>query len=92
MKCLREPGVVRRHIAGQILLIPIHAGREAMQNLFVLDEVGDFVWQRMEREETIAELSSAVVEQFEVDVDTAEQDVLDFLRDLTEAGLAKTGA
>ena len=51
-----------------------------------LDPVGSFIWSRMDGQAPIQEIAHAVVEEFEVDLETALEDSLDFARRLLEQG------
>ena len=51
-----------------------------------LDPVGSFIWSRMDGQASMQEIADAVVEEFEIDLETALEDSLDFARHLLEQG------
>jgi len=51
-----------------------------------LDPVGSFIWSRMDGQASMQEIADAVVQEFEVDLETALEDCLYFARCLLEQG------
>src|SRR5689334_11719159 len=56
---------------------------------FGLDEVGAFVWNLLSEPRTIAQLSLAVTDHFEVNEGQCLADMRKFLTELTKAGLVE---
>jgi hypothetical protein len=54
---------------------------------FGLNNTGAFLWNLMQEPVRVNEMHAALVEEFEVDVDTAEKDLLRVLGELRDAGL-----
>jgi len=52
-----------------------------------LNDTGSFLWNLMQEPVRVNEMHAALVEEFEVDVDTAEKDLLRVLGELRDAGL-----
>ena len=84
----REPGIVARAIAGETILVPVSKRAQDM-GLFTLNEVGSFVWERLDGERPLARIADELTEAFEVDAARAREDLLDFGRQLAEAGCAR---
>lgn len=59
---------------------------------FGLDEVGGFIWNTLQEPVRVSELRDSVVDEFDVDVSTAESDLLQFLEDLAGKGLVEVVA
>jgi hypothetical protein len=51
-----------------------------------LDPVGTFIWSKLDGQASMQEIADAVVQEFEVDLETAIEDSLDFARRLLEQG------
>jgi hypothetical protein len=83
----RKASVVQREIAGETFLVPIHGHVADLQELFVVNEVGRFIWDRLDGGALMDELVSAVVGEFEVNEAQARLDAQSFLSRLQEAGL-----
>jgi hypothetical protein len=56
---------------------------------FTLDEVGGFIWDRLDAGPDLAGLVSAVTAEFEVGRERAEEDVARFVGELADAGLVR---
>jgi len=84
----QTPDIVVRHIAGEILLIPVKGKVADMQRVFVLNPIGERIWQGIAEERPFAEIVDGIVASYEVTKETAASDALDFLTELLEAGLA----
>ena len=80
MKIRKE--LIRREIAGDVILVPV--GGTVLENngLFALNELGAFLWDRLESAEDEESLVQAVLSEYEVDEETARTDVAAFLQKL----------
>lgn len=85
MKIKKE--LLRREVAGEVILVPI--GKTVYENngLFVLNELGAFIWERLEAAEDEDALTEAVLEVYEIDEATARTDVAAFMDDLRAHGI-----
>ncbi len=79
--------VVTRHVAGEVLLVPIRGRLVEMDRLFALNRVGEVVWQTLDGKHDVPAIRDAVVARFEVDPQRAETEVSEFLAALQAAGL-----
>lgn len=59
---------------------------------FGLNEVGQFVWQRIHEPVTVGDLCDAVLQEYAVDAGQCEQDVIALLTTLAEKGLVEVHA
>lgn len=84
----RRESVVRREVAGETFLVPMHGHLADLQELFALNEVGGWIWERLGEPCSVAELVAEVSSEFEVAEAQALPDVMTFLQGLVEAGLA----
>jgi hypothetical protein len=81
----REPGVIARCIAGETILVPARR-RASEMALFTLNEVGTFVWDRIDGKTPRVALLRQLLACFDVDEQRAADDLHAFLSDLEEAG------
>jgi len=88
---VRAPGVIARRIAGETILVPSRRRAREMA-LFTLNEVGTFLWERLDGRRGAATLARDVAETFDVGAEQAERDVRAFLVALAEAGCAEDAA
>ncbi|MEE4271903.1 MAG: PqqD family protein [Thermoanaerobaculales bacterium] len=87
-----RPGIVVRRIADEVLLVPTTGELAGLQKIFVLDEVGCFIWERLDGRRSLEEISRLIAGEFAVEEDRAHADVLDFTGALTDAGLVVSRA
>jgi hypothetical protein len=85
----RNEGVVQREVAGEVFLVPIRGHLADLQELFVLNETGLWVWQRLEGGRAVDDLATEMAAEFAVDEASAQADIRGFAAGLVEAGLAR---
>ena len=79
--------LLTRQIAGETIIVPIRGKLADMQNIFAVNVVAGFVWERMDGKRTLDEIAREVAQHFEVSECVARSDVLEFVGELSEAGL-----
>ena len=83
----KDPSVVYREIAGEAILVPIRRNLVDMQSIYTLDNVGADIWKLIDGERTLAEIREALLEEYDVEREQAERDVLAFASTLLERDL-----
>ncbi len=76
--------VFAQEVDGEMVLLDMSS-----ENYFGLDEVGTAMWQAMQEKETLAEVLASLLEQYEVESDVLEKDLLIFVDKLAEKSLLK---
>ena len=77
--------MVLRKIAGENVLIPVGEMMSTFRGIMSLNGSGLLLWELLQSERTEAELVAAVLDTYEVDEQTAAQDVREFLAQLDQA-------
>jgi len=73
-----------RSSEGEEILVPIvHSGDE-VDSIYTLDEVGKFIWERIDGERTVRDVIDAVKDEYEGDAGHIEGSVQTFVKDLLE--------
>jgi hypothetical protein len=85
MKIKKE--LVKRDIAGDTILVPVGKTVYDSNGLFILNELGSFLWDRLEAAENEEELLHAILNEYEVTENVAEKDLRTFLDKLREMGI-----
>jgi hypothetical protein len=82
-----DKSFILREIAGDYVIVP--TGETALQfnGLITVNEVGAFLWEKLQEEITEQELVEAVLAEYEVDADTAKKDVSEFLDYLVKGSI-----
>jgi Coenzyme PQQ synthesis protein D (PqqD) len=83
----RQNGVVLRRIADETLLVPTSGELAHLQRIFVLDTVGEFVWELMDGTRDLEAIVLAVAGEFDVSEIEAKIDLEEFVDALRQAGL-----
>ena len=71
------------------VLVPIHQKAADMENVYVMNSVAAFIWNSLDGKHTVADISRALAQNFEVSHDEAESDVASFLENLRGDGLLR---
>ena len=79
--------LIKREIAGDTILVPVGKTVYESNGLFVLNELGAFIWDILPQAETAADVCRAVLEEYEVSPEEAEKDVAEFLASLAKLGI-----
>jgi hypothetical protein len=83
----RTPDVVLRTVADETFLLPVRGDLMSTVEMFVLSEVGRFIWSRTDGARGYEELVADVRGEFEVSEEQARSDVREFLNQLQAYGL-----
>lgn len=79
--------MILREIAGEYVLIPAGERANSFYGIMSLNGSGLLLWQKLQSECTEEELIAAVLENYDVDEDTAAKDVREFLAQLEQADI-----
>jgi len=80
--------IVSRRIAGEQILVPVRNGAAQIDYLFTANEVGSAVFALLDGRRDGTEIARLLAGEFEVTEEQARLDVIEFLAELYEAGLA----
>ena len=84
---LRHPGVQSRGAPDETTLIGPGEGSASRE----LNEVAARIWALCDGHHTVREIAATIVEEFDVDEETARQDAADFVREMLQDGLLLPG-
>lgn len=76
--------LICREIAGERFLVPVGKTVYESNGLFILTEVGAFIWDLLPSATDAEQIVNAVLNEYDVDEATATEDVNTFLQKLTE--------
>ena len=79
--------LVKREIAGDTILVPVGQSVYESNGLFVLNELGSFLWDRLPDVEDEEALLQAVLAEYEVSQEVARADIREFLDNLRKLGI-----
>lgn len=79
--------LLKRQIGGDSFLIPMGKTVYDANGMFILTELGAFLWDRLPQAENPEALVQAVLAEYEVDETTARADIDAFLQKLVSMGI-----
>ena len=85
MKRIKE--YIKRNIAGEIVLVPAGQTAEDFNGMITLTESGDFIWEHLEEARDFNHLVELILEEYDIDKETASQDASAFLMQLLQTGM-----
>jgi len=70
---------VARQVAEELVIVPLSGNVAQMNELFTLNETGKFIWENISVDKTTTQISALLTSEFDIDEQTAQQDVEIFL-------------
>ncbi|WP_426350930.1 PqqD family protein [Alloiococcus sp. CFN-8] len=78
---------IMREIAGDRVIVPTGSAVMNFNGLIMVNEVGAFLWEKLQEETNLELLTKNVLEEYEVDENTARNDIEEFISKLQEGGI-----
>ena len=73
---------IKRDVAGDTVLVPVGKTVLDANGLFVMNELGSFIWDLLPGAENEEDICKAVLAEYEVSPEEAAQDIAEFLNTL----------
>ena len=83
----RKERIAGRSIAGESFLIPVCGTPAEMENIYVMNPLADFIWQRLDGERTLEGILAEIVDNFDVEREQARGDMSELIAGLLEHDL-----
>ncbi|MBS1839268.1 MAG: PqqD family protein [Acidobacteria bacterium] len=84
---VRNKGVVCRKIEDETLVVPIRGGVGDLNSIYSLNPLGAHIWQLLDTELSLEEITQFVVDEYDVTFEQAQCDISSFLNELISMGL-----
>ena len=78
-----KDGFMLRQVAGQNVVLPADSALD-LNMMITLNETGAFLWERLQNDTDEAALVAALLEEYDVDEETAKQSVQAFVKKLSD--------
>lgn len=85
----RNPDFVFRKIVDEMILVPIRADVADMEAIYTLNEVGAFIWERLDGQATLSEIEAAVLDEYDAGTDVIAKDLVAFIQELDSVGAVR---
>ncbi len=83
----RNPNFIYRKIVDESVLVPIYKDVLAdMECIYSLNEVGNFIWEHLEKPATQTDLRSALLNEYDAEPHVLEADLNRFLDEMITLG------
>ncbi|MGN0298884.1 MAG: PqqD family protein [Lachnospiraceae bacterium] len=82
-----NPDFILRQIAGDNILVPCGTSAQNINGLINLNKTAAFIWKNIDTSKNPDELIQKVMNEFEVDKETASNDVNGLIRELIQVGM-----
>lgn len=82
-----KSNLILREIAGSWIIVPVAEMVVEFNGLMNLNESGAFLWKKLAEGAEMEELVSGMLEEYEIDEETARADIQEFVNLLGEKGL-----
>ena len=84
-----KKGFVVRAVGGENIVVPVGEMSKSFHGMINLNETGKFLWDFFSEEHTLEEGVAALLGEYDVDEETAKQDVSCFMDTLLGNGFAE---
>ena len=81
--------IIHREIAGEHILIPLGETVLQYNGVFAITEIGAEIWEMLQNGKDIPEITTALLEIYDVEKEVLEKDMDDFLQMLRENDLIR---
>lgn len=71
--------LIKRRIAGDTVLVPVGKTVYDANGLFVMNELGTFIWDLLPGVDTEEEICRAIIDEYDVSEEVASADVAEFM-------------
>ena len=87
MKIVKE--FILREIAGECVLVPTGATTQEFNGLITLSDTARFIWEHIEQADSLEDMVQKILEEYEIDEETARKDAIAFIGQLVGAGFVQ---
>ncbi|MBQ3057255.1 MAG: PqqD family protein [Clostridia bacterium] len=82
----RSKDFIKRKIGTQYVIIAVGAATKKFNGMISVNSTGSFIWDQLEQSKTLDELVNAIVENYEIDAETATAHATQFINTLKGVG------
>lgn len=81
-KIERNPDFICRMILDEAILVPIRKDIADLNAIYTLNEVGAFVWQQLDQPQTLGEIQTNLLAEYDAEPNTILQDLQSYVADM----------
>lgn len=81
---IKDPNMVSRQIDDEVILVPIRRNVADLESIYTLNPVAARIWELIDDKRQVENIKEVILQEYEVDEEKAEKDLLEFLSQLEE--------
>ena len=78
----KSESIVSRRIGDEYILVPIRQDVGDLESIYTLNETAALIWELIDGKTQVSEIKEKIVEEFEVEPQEAEKDLIEHLKQL----------
>ena len=82
----KDPNIVSRVVAGEVILVPIRNNVTDMDYIYTLNETAARVWALTDGQHSLADIHQSLILEFDADADEIAQDLAELTHNLVDIG------
>ncbi len=79
-----SPDIVTKKTGNEYVLVPVANNIADMNSVYTLNETGAFIWELIDGTRNVEEIINSLVEEYNIDRQTATADIFEFAENLKE--------
>ena len=83
----RNTNFILREIAGENILVATGEAAQIFNGMITLNEVASFIWKNIDECKTLDKLIASILDEFDIDDETARRDIESFTAELIRIGM-----
>ncbi len=84
-----KENLILKQMGDEFVVVPVGKGVIDFKVMVTLNETGAFLWNKLTESKTEDELVECMISEYDIDKETALNDIKEFLKILTDNGLLK---
>ena len=85
----KDPLIVSRLIDDEVILVPIRQNVGDLESIYTLNETAARFWELLDGQRTLADICDLVVTEYEVDLEEAQFELVELIKQLEEFDAVK---
>lgn len=78
-----------RKVGEELVLVPLKNNIAQMTEMFTLNPVAAFIWENINDQTTEVDLVRKIVEEFDIDIQTAKEDLMQFVSEINSINIGQ---
>lgn len=83
----RNTNFILREIAGENILVATGEAAQIFNGMITLNDVASFIWSNIDECKTVDKLIASILDEFDIDEETARRDIESFTAELIRMGM-----